>query len=609
MKLSIRIVAIVALSALLCGCAFALESKNYKSLSNDVQTTAANPSDAQNTAKSGKQPLSNALSEADPRRSLKISEFLEKFHYSNYRLSRGEATQLFEFADQDHNDLVDFNEWQTFSSLFVTAFEACDEDKNNLLSVAELEKCFAKEKAAGQVQFRNSFGANKFKYLIEAVSCKGKDEINFSEYFLIRRGLFAWNACHTTKKYISVSDFKCAIRTAIPPKYQLKIDLEQIYNIGLRFANDKGINQLDYVSYQRIVYFTYVFSLIGSTQGTQFISKDQFLKFVKEQRYPTYFTVEEIEMIYSLINTNSFKTNQNMGFETFCYFFNMHRLFNQYSRAKPLQLSKTELLSLLDDVLMPQGMLLSIDSSVTNFTETEFEEAGVALQRLAPNERNYFYSFKQDVANTENDPMGDSTKPNHTYYDDHRNNTNREIFFSTMASTDKQYWTKETFFRAMELGNLFTSLCEDKRWIVPSQVLVSKLNNAYDTVNPPINFFYRSNYIIYRSINRDVHIDILNFLALENFRLKVKQHSISNNSEINGVSLKIILADYGMEHLPDNVIQVASTGFNELQNKVYNPNEVIKELVTITAVAGERRRAATINMDVHRKYNTTSILA
>jgi len=269
--------------------------------------------------------------------------------------------------------------------------------------------------------------------------------------------------------------------------------------------------------------------------------------------------------------------------------------------------------------MMPQGILLSIDNSATNFTRKEYQEAGVVLNRLAPNERNFFYSFKEDAgaaaaanAQKDSDPMGDledSNKKNHTYYDDVKNITNREVFFSTMASTDKQFWTKDVFFRAMVLGNLFTSLCEDKRWIVPSQDFVQKLNSAYDTTNPPINFFYRTNYIIYRSISKDLHLDILNFLALENFKLKVKQHTISQPNEVNDVSLKMILLDYGMGHLPEEVVQVARTGFNALQNKVYDPNNLIKELVTITAAAGERRRASALGLAITRKFRATSILA
>lgn len=562
------------------------------------------------------QPLSQALSEVDPKRGMKLNEFISNVKFTTFKLSRGEAEQLFEFADQDRNDIVDGKEWQIFTNVFIVPFEACDNNKDYLLSPQEFEKCFEKEPSSRLVKFRNSFGANKFKNLMESVTCRSTTAMNFAEYFLIRRGLFAWKQCQTSEKYISASQFKCAIRTAIPPKYQIKVDLETIYNVGLKLANEKGLTQLDYVSYQRIVYFTYVFSLIGTTNDKQYISREQFLKFVKEQRYPTYFTSDEVEMLFKLINTNNFKTNENMSFETFAYFFNLHRIFNQYSKEKPLQLNKAELLSVLDDYLAPQGIVFGIDLAQTNFISTEYIQSSVVLQRNAPGEQNYYYGFKQapvpatapadKTAKAINDPT-DSTNASHTYFDrPAKNDKNREVFFSIMTGTDRNYWTKEIFYRAMELGNLFTTLCQDKRWIVSTSDFVLKLNSAYDTVNPSINVNYRSNYVIYRALPKDLYLDILTFLSLENFKNKIANYADVNT--VNEVNLKIVLQDYGMKDLPDTVLALSQNGSDSLSHKTYETAGLIKDLIVSNSVAGQRRRDAVYGPIKQLRYSG-SVLA
>jgi hypothetical protein len=558
--------------------------------------------------------LSRSLFEEDPNRKLRQKDFISTIRYSMYQLTRGELEQVFVFADMNHDDLIDSKEWDAFTALFIYPFEACDGDMNYLLSVEEFKACWDADPRSKMVTFRRRYQAKMYDLLMEVVSTRGKNEINFSDYLFIRRALFAWKECHSNSKYIAVSAFKCAMRTAVPNKYHLKIDHDRIYKSGLKLANDPGLIELDYVGYLRVLYFTYVFSIFGQPHDSPYMDKIQLIKATREDRFPTNFEETEINTMYELINVNPFQKEVKMNFESWCFFFNMHRLFNKYSMEKPLQLNQRELAALLDDPLSPEGITQSIDLAKTNYTEAEYLEVSMVLQRLRLNERDFYFSFKskdkkQDASLTTASTHDPSTIEA-TYYDKNPNVINRHYFFTTMCGIDKRFWTKDIFYRAFQWANLFTELTADKRWLVPSSTFIEKLPAMYETINPPISQLNRNNYVIYKAIPREVYVDMLTFLALENHTFKFNIHKLSSNELINETVLKIILKDYGMINMPDTVIDLGKKGYDSLRRRMYIPHEVIKYMIIIQAAAGENIRnkeylnifGLKINSDYSRRF-------
>lgn len=557
--------------------------------------------------------LSRSLFEEDPRRKLRIKDFVNTLRYSMYQLTRGEAEQIFVFADKNHDDLIEQSEWDAFTALFIFPFEACDADGNYLLSTAEFKACFDADPRSKLVTFRRRYNEKKYDLLMEVVATRGNNEINFSDYLFIRRSLFAWKECHSNSKYISLTAFKCTLRTAVPNKYQLKIDHDRIYRTGLKLANDRGLIEMDFVSYMRILYFAYVFSIFGQPYDIPFLDKNQFIKAVREDRFPNNFEESEINTLYDMVNIDPFQKNNKMNFESFCFFFNLHRLFNKYAIDKPLQLTQEELNKLMDDPLSPYGITHSVDHSRTNFTEAQYLEVSMVLQRLRLNERDFYYSFKsrekQDGSVHSKSAFVDSAI-NAEYYDKNVNETNRHVFFSTLCGIDKRHWTKEMYYRAFQWGNLFTELTTDKRWIVSASTFIKQLPSAYETVNPPISQLNRDSYKLYKSIPREIYIDILTFLALENFSFKFNLQKINDNELVNETELKIILKDYGMMNMPDTVIDLSKKGFDSLRRRLYTPQEVMKNVLIVHSAAGENVRNGEylkvfnlkINSDYSRKF-------
>ena len=98
--------------------------------------------------------LSHILYEIDPKKELKKEEFIQAIKFTGYRLTRGEAELIFEFADRNKNDLLSQTEWDDFTTFYILPFETCDTNKDYLLDSKEFTMLFEKDPDSKYIIFR-----------------------------------------------------------------------------------------------------------------------------------------------------------------------------------------------------------------------------------------------------------------------------------------------------------------------------------------------------------------------------------------------------------------------------------------------------------------------
>lgn len=602
--------------------------------------------------------MSSSLMEADPNKKLKLAEFLEQFLFTQYHLTRGEAEQIFYFADSNRDDLIDQTEWTQFSTLFIFPFEACDSNGDYLLNTNELKTCLEADPRSTFVTFRRRYNDNdnKYKVMKEILSSRAGGDLDFSDYLFIRKALFGWRECHSNSEYIAKYHFKCAVAASLPHKYFTELDYDVIYETGIRTFGDRSLIENDFISYLGILHYLNIFGIVNQPLHSAFLEKSQWLKAIREDRFPNNFEEIEIEEIFDLIGASPYIKARKVtviDFPSFCWFMNLHRIFNLYSHTRPLQMSLPEFKKMLNDPFIEKEIVLSVDHSFTRFTEAHYQEASIVLQRLRPNEKSFFYSFKQDISEaTRNSTIPNSTSscqktttqtnsnkfntfPNRTnansnritfenkkdnklfysfkqdasaasnftynietnttdYYEIKANETNREVFFSTIANENKDFITKYNLYRGFQLANFWIAISGyPHESLVDSITIGNIIKNSpllYDTVKPPISLVQRTNAIYYKSIPNELKLDILTYIALESFFYKFKLPSISSRNVITEKELKIILKDFGMENMPDTVLDTALKGRDSLRRGEYIPLAVVRQIITVHAVASELMR-------------------
>lgn len=134
---------------------------------------------------------------------------------------------------------------------------------------------------------------------------------------------------------------------------------------------------------------------------------------------------------------------------------------------------------------------------------------------------------------------------------------------------------------------MFTDLTNDQRFLVSVNDILEKLPLLYDTSIPPLGVLQRENYIMWKNLQRENHVDLLLFLNLENYRFKFNSLKLNKYDTINETLLKVIMKDFGWQNIPDTVIDLAKRGYDPLRRRIYFVKDVMRFMVDVHSYALE----------------------
>ncbi len=244
--------------------------------------------------------FSKALNELNPRLSISKESFMSLIKYSLYHMSRGELEQIFLNIDIERKNKISQRDFVNFRNLFILPYEACDTNNDYLLDKSELERCFKKDPKYPFLDFRRRHKYDLYDKILNIISNRGDLKINFFSYLFFKKSLFAWTKCQTSRKYISVSGFKCAI--SIMTRLNRKSIAVELYKIALQYQfNDMALIAADFICYLNIAYKYFQFNIIIYPNKDEVLEKNVFLKAIEEDRIPMNFSIEEINTFYDLI--------------------------------------------------------------------------------------------------------------------------------------------------------------------------------------------------------------------------------------------------------------------------------------------------------------------
>jgi len=172
-----------------------------------------------------------------------------------------------------------------------------------------------------------------------------------------------------------------------------------------------------------------------------------------------------------------------------------------------------------------------------------------------------------------------------------KNESSRKIFFTSMCGIDKKIWTKFKFYRSFQLLNFFNAMTKNQFQIIPSNDITGLIDKFHGVVNPPVVLRDRGSYAFYQIIPRECYIDFLTYLQIEEFQNKFKTDKGVKFNAVLETSLKIVMKDFGIQDISDNVINLALMSYDKINRRTYDLTKVIKTLITIHAIASERKRA------------------
>lgn len=531
--------------------------------------------------------FSNSLYTLDPYKKFRKSDFINSIQYSKFQLTRGELEQIFDFIDLNHDSFIDTKEWDHFVQIFAIPFESCDQQGTFLLDQNQLKQCFENEPSSKQIGIKEKDKHNFYKNLINSLTFShSSQKFNFFSYLMLRKAMYSWSECHSDYIYMSLNAFKCALRLAAPEHYLFKMDIEPIFNIGLQLSNEPSSVQITFSTYSTLLFYLHAFTFLGANLDTPILYKTTFIKAIKEDKIPTNFNTEEINAIFDFSSNSPMEQENYIDFASFCFFYNIHRLFNRYSKTRPSLLSQDEMVQLIDDQFFPILIKNSIDSSYTNFETNLYQQSRGSSYSVRENERDFYFSFKQDSSE-----YTGTIKLNTTKFDIKENEENRKVFFSILTGKNKQFITKQELYRGIIFGHIFTQLADEDTWILPVKRIIMDLPKKYEIIIPKIGYKYRRGYSIFKKIPIELKVDILLFNTIENFDFKLQEqisHELIQNIDYSNI--KMMLNDFGMKNIPKEVYSEAYKGIDPIRRKTFDPYLFIKKVVIVQATTAELKR-------------------
>lgn len=565
-----------------------------------------------NDLRKTKVPFSRALAEFDFSQKIKRRQFVERINYTLYNLSRGEINFLFDFIDINKDDLVSGQEWDAFMTLFVYPFEACNTKNNYYLDESEWKTCWENDPNSNNIKFEpNKEGATPDKQILKTFAFDDNG-FNLTSYVVMRRIIYSWIHCVSSKLFINKKDFKCAFKLAIPTRFNIKVEYDKVYSAVKMFKNVQNTDQMEFFEFLNLMNDTLVFFIFAYPSNIPYIHKTNFIKAVHEGRWPNNFTEEEINIFFESTSNNPTLRTNLLNLESFIFFYHYHRIFISYSKKKIGFLSKEEFQQIFKDNILPKLILDLVNGGISNIEEKDYLEASIVLQKFRLNELD-FYSFIEKSNTVSNKNFANfalktnSKQENEVKY----NQKNIDNFISILYGVEKGFVSQRLFFLGFQICNLYVYFTDIiKKPYVSNIAIIENIQKAYDTVNPSFSLAQRENYKYYKLIPREVSFDILGFLTLEVNKMKFDQIKSSRERLVDETIIKSVLKDYGMQNMPDTVVDLAKKGYDKLQRRLYDPNELIKFCILVHAVAVENSRSKELikqlglnqDEDITKKY-------
>lgn len=533
-------------------------------------------------------PLSGALSELNFNEKVKRQVFLDTIKYAYYKMTKAEANMLFNIIDTDKDDLIDPKEYHEFSVLYIMPFEACDGGKDHLLSLKDFKACFAKDPKRAQITFRRRHEEKKEvdELIMNMISTRGKPVMNVFDYVIFRRALYAWTKCTSSSKVMTKAAFKCAITTFITNKYLGKFDTDTIFNTGISYGQGANLIDLDFISYLRVSYYTLAFVTFNESNPNSRLEKVTFLKAISGDVFPNNFNEAEVNMMYGLTNNGS-----SMDFPSFAFFFHFHRLFNKYSSRTPFKLTEKEYYEFMKDNEIPMLVRFRVERSFVKFSQPEYQEASLILGKKRLDETKFF-SFKQD-GTVEGRAVNDKKSTHANAIGTLNNKVPRKFFYyiNSITVNDENVWDKECMYKAFQFGNLYNRLMELTGGDSKNKAVINNLLKAYETSIPSVSTALRANLDLFKALPDEINIDMLLFQEIFNSIRKMGVKTFNDDETVDEVNMKIMMQDFGMELMPDTILDTGAKGKDKLGRRIFSAVQSFKNLMVVQGAAAEHQRS------------------
>ena len=289
--------------------------------------------------------------------------------------------------------------------IYVRQFEACDRDRDNVLSLKEFTGCMANDTYLSQItppqiafatyanySFTNATGF--YPILYNLMDTYRLNYTNFHDYMLLRLMVFSWRKCSVNGPYLDEVSFECAIDIATGTKTMTRNTARKLYTLALELSNTSNVRNIDFIAYYIIAQSARIYGKVNTKEDSD-ATRSEFTLALDGNVLPSRYNSDVVDYLFRLVG-DADKTNQGIDIISFVFYDFFIRLFEVQNAASRWSLSKTEFTNLFNHYLFPAGTLFEVKGiPQNNLTANSYQMYTYLNVSVYHQEADHFLKFAQ----------------------------------------------------------------------------------------------------------------------------------------------------------------------------------------------------------------------
>ncbi len=473
--------------------------------------------------------------------------------------------------------------------LYVSQFEACDSNSDNVLSLSEFTGCMANDTYLSQITppqprfatymnytYTNATGFIPILYnLMDSFSL---NYTNFHDYMLLRLMIFSWRKCSVNGPYLEEINFECAIEITTGTKTMSRNSARRLFNLALELSNAVNVRNLDFLSYFIIAQSARIYGKVNAKEDSD-ATHTEFNLALDSNILPSRYNQDVVDQLFKLVQENE-KPNQGIDIISYVFYDFVLRLFEVPNAQRKWYLAPSEFMTVFGSYLFPANSLFEVESiPQNNLTANSYNMYTYLNISAYHQEADHFLKFAQtgERALAKNKFQQIFIASNHTF----NLNTTTASLFKVLDQDSDGSLTFYDFGSFMQIAYLFNKFDPYSKGRIVSGNLFEKFTSYSDL--PYVSATLRERAKRFNLFPQDLYFDLMRAVLV----LRIDDLIMANARRVDPttlyeVELKTIFSLVNLAAVPDAYLNKCLRGVDDNNVPKYDWECALVQGVTTT---------------------------
>jgi hypothetical protein len=467
-------------------------------------------------------------------------------------------------TDKDQNYQT-MDSKRAFIKQFISKYEACDKDKDNVLNYEEFSNCVKTDEYlyslkpptplyAAHTNYTYSNKTGFYMILYNIMDSYTTNYTNFHDYMFVRLLAYSWRKCSVLAPFIEEVNFECAIDVVAGHKTMSRNSVRNLYQMGLHLGNNESIRNMDFITYAIIATSVRLYARINTREEGD-LTKEEMNFGLDKNILPIRYNQEVISNMYQLIEEAD-KPNQGMDLVSFVFYDFALKIFDIPKAFRKYHLTKKEFKVAMNNYLFPEIIKSQLQVFPrNNITANSYQQYTYLNISVYNSEADNF--LKSSFLEKDNILTLVGNNTNFTYKEEGV----YSLLFNVIDSDSDGFLNFYDWGSFFQISYLFARSDKYNKGRITAAELLQRYTNYNDY--PFISYKVRERAKRFSMLPQSVYVDVISNLFVFKMDELVDGSLRSDKNLIYEFELKRILSLVNMRFIPDSLLNKCLRGVDD----------------------------------------------